>query len=141
MSCDVSPFLSWIYQTFAKVLSFTVFGILSSLLYSQHFNRYILQVFYVKFRSPHGTSNQTLYLIHWGRCSSFINHNRVQVLSYSKYSLLFTYIQSGTFNLQMIPLKSSLTKCPTLNSSALLYIHYATSDGFVAECILVWRAI
>ena len=42
-------------------------------------------------------------------CSYSINHNQVKVLSYSKYSLLFTCSQ--TCNLQMISLKSTLTKC------------------------------
>ena len=43
-------------------------------------------------------------------CFNSVNHNWVEVLSYSKYSLLFTCSQDWTCNLQIISLKTSLTK-------------------------------
>ena len=65
----------------------------------------LLQVYYVKRGSVHGTSTRTLYLIHGQEvnCSYTVNHNQAQVLSYSKYSLLF-------INTQMISPRSSLNK-------------------------------
>ena len=70
-----------------------IFGLLtsSSLLYSQHFSCYVLQPFsIVKLGSPHRISNWTSYLNSRGLdCSNSVNHDWLQVLSYSKYSWLF----------------------------------------------------
>ena len=66
---------------------------------------------HAKLRSLHRTLNWTLYSIYRGRFSNFLRLNWVQVLSYSKYSLLFTCSWDWTCNLQMVSLRSSLTKC------------------------------
>ena len=77
-------------------LIFRVFVLLSlsSLLYSPNVLASVsfglLQVFHVKFRSPRRTLNQTLYLVQGVDCSHFVNHDQVQVISYSKYSTLYS---------------------------------------------------
>ena len=48
----------------------------------------LLQVFRVTLKSLHKTSNQTHFLVYGGKLFYF--HNKEQVLSYSKYYLLFT---------------------------------------------------
>ena len=48
-----------------------------------------LQLFHVKLGSLHRTLNLNLYLIHRVDWSNSLNLDRIQVLSYSKYSLLF----------------------------------------------------
>ena len=71
----------------------------------------LLQVFHVKLRSLHGTSKRILYLIQVVGvidCFNSVNHNQVQVLSYCKYSMLFTSSWDWTWNLQMISLRSIL---------------------------------
>ena len=51
--------------------------------------------------NPTNQSNCTLYLIHWLDCSNSVYHDRVQVLSYIKNSLLYTGSWDWTCNLQM----------------------------------------
>ena len=48
----------------------------------------LLQLFHVDLGSPHTISNWTLYLNKGEDWSNSVNHDRIQVLSYSKYSLL-----------------------------------------------------
>ena len=69
----ISTFVGYLIQnhpcwrTVVVLLSFRAFRLLSSCLYSKIFQSVffsLLQVFFVKLRSLHRTSNQTLYLIH-----------------------------------------------------------------------------
>ena len=52
------------------------------------------QVFYVELRSLYRTLNWTLYLIQRVDCSHSIKHDWVQVLSYCRYPLLFTVVET-----------------------------------------------
>ena len=74
--------------------------------YCLHFHCYTDNVltFCSCFRSPHRISNQILCLI---QCYNSVNHSQVQVLSYSKYSLLSTCSWDWTCNLQMILFRST----------------------------------
>ena len=79
-----------------------------------------IQMIHVDLGSAHRTSNRIFYLIHGLDCSNSVNHERVQVLSYCKKSLLFNCSWDWTNNLPMILLKSTfqpntytrVTMCP-----------------------------
>ena len=80
-----------------------------------------LRMFLIERKSFNGTSNRTL------DCPNSVNHDRVQVLNNSKYSLL-SFSQHWTCNFKMISIKSSLTNPLYL----LYYISYQTSpSGFL----------
>ena len=73
---------------------------------------------------------KTLYLIHSLDCSNFVNHDRVQVLSYIIFSLLFICFWEWTGNLQMISVSTfcnrtpeSVVACVLLGSSELILEH------------------
>ena len=89
-------------------LSLRIFRLLfsSSLLYTQHFGGYVLRPSSsVSCRTPESTQCDKRNSLSNPRgvaidCFNFINHDRVQVLSYSKYSKLFTCSWNWTCNLQ-----------------------------------------
>ena len=75
----------------------------------------LLQVFHVELLEPTRKFKHNPF--HGVNCSNSVNHNRVRMLSYGYYSLLCTCCQDWTCNLQMIPLKNSLTKCRSAKSA------------------------
>ena len=82
------------FSNFVNVLSLRIFRQLtsSSLLYSQCFGRYALRPSScVSYQIWEPTQNLELNPLfnHWVDCSDSYNHDRVQVLWYTKYSLLF----------------------------------------------------
>ena len=101
--CVLYQIHTWQWIIFMTFLLFSVYGLLYSSLLSFHnilayASFSLLQVLDVEFGSLHGTSNRTLYLIYGVDCFNSVKLNPVQVLSYSKYSLLFTYIEDWTCN-------------------------------------------
>ena len=72
--------------------SFRIFAQLSLLLYSQCFGQCVLRPstnVSRRNREIYGTPNRTLYLIHGVDCFNSVKYNRITVITYCKYFLLF----------------------------------------------------